>query len=143
LPLVPADRLNELLNAADIHVLPQRAGSEDLVFPSKLTNMLASGRPVVAASNPNGQVATLFADADCGIVVPPGDAGGLAEALRSLASDAARRRSLGAAGRKAAERLWDKDAVLATAFEEQIGSLLARDAQPQWQVSEQRRASAG
>jgi colanic acid biosynthesis glycosyl transferase WcaI len=143
LPLVPADRLNELLNAADIHVLPQRAGSEDLVFPSKLTNMLASGRPVVAASNPNGQVATLFADADCGIVVPPGDAGGLAEALRSLASDAARRRTLGAAGRKAAERLWDKDAVLASAFEEQIGSLMAREAQAEWQVSEPQRARVG
>ena len=32
---------------ADIHLLPQRAA--DLVMPSKLTGMLASGRPVVAA----------------------------------------------------------------------------------------------
>jgi hypothetical protein len=38
-------RLNELLNLADIHLLPQNARAADLVMPSKLTGMLASGRP--------------------------------------------------------------------------------------------------
>ncbi len=43
LPLQPADRLNDLLNLADIHLLPQLGGAANLVMPSKLTGMLASG----------------------------------------------------------------------------------------------------
>ena len=50
LPLQPAEKLNDLLNLADIHLLPQRADVADLVMPSKLTGMLASGRPVVATA---------------------------------------------------------------------------------------------
>lgn len=42
LPLQPVEKLDELLNLADIHVLPQKAGAADLVMPSKLTGMLAS-----------------------------------------------------------------------------------------------------
>jgi colanic acid biosynthesis glycosyl transferase WcaI len=115
-PLVGVERLNELLNLADIHVLPQRADAEDLVFPSKLTNMLASGRPVVATTNQNTQIADTLRG--CGVVVPPGDAQALAGALRSLAEDPARRRKLGKMARLVAERLWDKDEVLANAFAE-------------------------
>ena len=113
-PLVPTERLNELLNEADIHVLPQRADAEDLVFPSKLTNMLASGRPVVATANPGTQIATLLEG--CGVTVPPQDPAALAAALRSLADDPDRRGALGAEARRTAERLWDKHAVLSAAF---------------------------
>src|SRR5688572_20046886 len=34
LPLQPVERLNELLNLADIHLLPQRAGVDELFLPS-------------------------------------------------------------------------------------------------------------
>jgi colanic acid biosynthesis glycosyl transferase WcaI len=113
-PLQPTDRLNDLLNLADIHVLPQRSDAADLVLPSKLTNMLASGRPVVATASPGTQVADLVQD--CGIVVAPGDAAALAAALAALATDTARRRSLGEAARRLAERLWDKNHLLSQAF---------------------------
>lgn len=113
-PLQSADRLNDLLNLADIHVLPQRADAADLVLPSKLTNMLASGRPVVASANPETQVAELVRD--CGIVVPPGDVAGLAAALTALAVSRERRHSLGLAARAKAERLWDRDRILPQAF---------------------------
>jgi colanic acid biosynthesis glycosyl transferase WcaI len=33
LPFQPPERLNELVNLADIHLLPQRAGAADLVMP--------------------------------------------------------------------------------------------------------------
>ena len=113
-PLVPADQLNRLLNEADIHVLPQRADAEDLVFPSKLTNMLASGRPVVATASAGTQIATLLEG--CGLTVPPQDPAALAAALRSLADDPQRRSALGAEARRTAERLWDKHSVLSAAF---------------------------
>jgi putative colanic acid biosynthesis glycosyltransferase WcaI len=112
--LVAHDRLNDLLNLADIHVLPQRADAEDLVFPSKLTNMLASGRPVVATARAGTQIAAVLAD--CGLVVAPGDAEALAAALRALADEPERRRALGAEARRVAERLWDKNTVLNRVF---------------------------
>jgi colanic acid biosynthesis glycosyl transferase WcaI len=118
-PLVPEDRLNDLLNVADIHVLPQRADAADLVFPSKLTNMLASGRPVVATVTRGTQVAEILDG--CGVVVPPGRPAELAAALRALARDRERRRALGIEARKLAVRLWDKDTLLASAFEDYIG----------------------
>ena len=53
-------RLNELLNLADIHVLPQSAGAADLVMPSKLTGMLASGRPVIVTAHPGTELADVI-----------------------------------------------------------------------------------
>lgn len=113
-PLQAAARLNDLLNLADIHVLPQRADAADLVLPSKLTNMLASGRPVVATASAGTQVADLVRD--CGIVVPPGDATVFADALSSLAKSRDLRRTLGLKARALAEQLWDKDRLLSEAF---------------------------
>ena len=40
-----------LLGMADIHLLPQRADAADLVMPSKLIGMFASGRPVLATAH--------------------------------------------------------------------------------------------
>jgi len=114
LPLQPVDRLNELLNTADIHLLPQRADAADLVMPSKLTAMLASGRPVVATAQADTQVANVVSG--CGIVVPPGDVASLVRAVRDLLSDPERRKILGQNARKYALAHWEKNQVLSEAF---------------------------
>ena len=110
LPLQPLERLNELLNAADIHLLPQRAGAADLVMPSKLTGMLASGRPVIATAAPGTQVAS--AVEGHGIAVEPGDLQALANAAVVLADNPELRRSLGYAARMFAERELARESVL-------------------------------
>jgi len=116
IPLQPLARLNELLNLAEVHLLPQRAAAEDLVMPSKLTGIMASGRPVVATAAAGSDVARIARDG--GIVVPPGDAEAMTRALRRLLNDAALRQQLGAAGRAYALANWERDAVLQRAFEE-------------------------
>jgi colanic acid biosynthesis glycosyl transferase WcaI len=110
LPLQPVEKLNELLNAADIHLLPQRAGAADLVMPSKLTGMLASGRPVVATAAEGTQIA--HAVEGCGIVVEPGNADAMAGAVELLAGNDELRRRMGYAARLYAERELARDAVL-------------------------------
>ena len=110
LDLQPVERLSELLAMADIHLLPQRADAADLVMPSKLTGMLASGRPVIATAYPGTELASVVEE--CGLVVPPGDAAGLVGALRRLASDFALRVRLGKAGREYALSNLDKQRVL-------------------------------
>jgi len=120
LALQPASRLNDLLNAADIHLLPQRADAADLVMPSKLAFMLASGRPVVAGAAAGTALARAIEG--CGIAVPPGDAAAMAGAIRELARDEPRRRSLGAKARERAVAEWDREAIL-LAYERVLESL--------------------
>ena len=85
LPLQPFERLNEFLNNADIHLLPQQAGAADLVMPSKLTGTLSSGRPVIATADVGTQVAKVVAGK--GIVVTPSDTKAFVAAIKQLVSD--------------------------------------------------------
>jgi colanic acid biosynthesis glycosyl transferase WcaI len=110
LPLQPDERFAALLGVADVHLLPQRAEVEDLVMPSKLAAMMASGRPVLAAARADTEVANAVAHG--GLTVPPGNVEALCSALLALSADAPRRAALGAAGREYARREWDKGAVL-------------------------------
>jgi colanic acid biosynthesis glycosyl transferase WcaI len=95
------DKLNELLNLADIHLLPQRADAAGLVMPSKLTGMLASGKPIVATALPETQEVEVLKQ--CGLVVAPGEVDALAEAILLLAGDVALRNSYGDKARAFAE----------------------------------------
>jgi colanic acid biosynthesis glycosyl transferase WcaI len=121
LPLQPTERMNDWLNAADIHLLPQKAAAADLVLPSKLLGMLASGRPVVATSTPGSELAELASEA--GACTTPGDADAFADALRQLISDPEQRLMAGKRARRLAEERFGKDAVLER-FEEQLLQLV-------------------
>lgn len=109
--LQPIDRLGDLLGLATIHLLPQKASAADLVLPSKLTNMLASGRPVVATAQPGTGLAREVEG--CGIVTPPEDAAAFAEAIEALLDDPALHSRLSAAARDRALAVWAKDAIIA------------------------------
>ncbi len=91
LPLQPEERLNELLNLADVHLLPQMAGAADLVLPSKLGGMLASGRPIIAMTEVDTEIGQFLADE--AILVPAGDVTGLAGQLRKAAAAHPHRRT--------------------------------------------------
>jgi len=121
LDLQPSERLSEWLGLADIHLLPQRADVADLVMPSKLTGMLASGRVTLATAHPGTGVALALADS--GVVVPPGQPQFFVDALSELASDATRRRRLGDAARRQALETLSLDAIL-TGFERELSTLI-------------------
>jgi len=110
LPVQPAARLNALLGLADIHLLPQRADAAGAVLPSKLSGMLASGRPVVAGAHPGTDLAE--AVAGCGMIAPPDDGQAFADAILALLEHPDRRAALGAAARTKALAAWDRDAIL-------------------------------
>lgn len=110
LPLQPVERLNDLLNAADIHLLPQQSDAADLVMPSKLTGMLASGRPVIANAAQGTQVAHVVEG--CGIAVPTDDMEAIYSAVRKLVDDAHLRCTLGKAARAFAVEHMGREQVL-------------------------------
>ena len=123
LPLQPMERLNDWLNVADIHVLPQKAEAADLVLPSKLLGILASGRPVVASSPEGSELADLADQA--GACVPPGDADAFAGAIRNLVASPERRAEAGRRARLLVEDRFGMEAVLSR-FEQQLLDLVAQ-----------------
>jgi len=112
LDLQPSARVSELLNTADMHLLPQKVQVSDLMLPSKLAGMLASGRPVVAMAAPGTGIALETEGA--GLVVAPGDAQALASAIVALAGDEALRARLGAVARARAEQRWDRASIVSS-----------------------------
>ena len=110
LPLQPLERLNDLLNSADIHLLPQRASAADLVMPSRLSAMLASGRPVIATAHPGTQVAQVVEDR--GLAIPAEDDAALRAAVLLLVEDEDLRLHLGRAAREYAVAHLGKQQVL-------------------------------
>ncbi|SAK69791.1 glycosyltransferase WbuB [Caballeronia ptereochthonis] len=104
LSLQPIERLNELLNLADIHVLPQRGDVADLVMPSKLTGMFASARAVVAMAHPGTELHEAVNGR--GEVIEPENAPALIGAIERLVAEPELRARHGAEGRRfAQERL--------------------------------------
>lgn len=110
LPLQPPERLNQLLNLADLHLLPHRGKAGDLVLPSKLLGMLASGRPVLAVTCHDTQVARIVEG--CGIVVPPNNAPALAKAIKFLIENEKERAKFGRAGRAYVMQHCEKRVIL-------------------------------
>jgi colanic acid biosynthesis glycosyl transferase WcaI len=108
--LQPASRLQDLFGLASVHLLPQLAGAADLVLPSKLINMLASGRPVVATAAPGTGLADEVDDR--GLVVPPNDDVAFAAAIERFLDDDAFSVAAGAAARRRAEEHWEQGAIL-------------------------------
>lgn len=111
-PFVATERLGDLLAAADIHLLPQIEAAADLVLPSKLTAMLASGRPVIASTPPQSGLADEIQD--CGIAVQPGSADALVKAVQELKAAKGLRTALGMKARQRAEAVWCRESILSS-----------------------------
>lgn len=102
----PRDRLGELLSSADIHLASMRPGWEGVMVPSKIFGTLGAGRPLVWVGGAGSEVASVIRDADCGLIVTPGDAETLASVIRELARDPARRAQMGERARKTMVERW-------------------------------------
>ncbi len=92
--VVDEDRLEEELQAATIAFVSQQHKGTEFNIPSKIMNFMAYGLPVLAAVNPNGEVARIVEQADAGWVVDSSDPDSfprkLAEILRMPAEITAR-----------------------------------------------------
>ena len=119
-PLQPSNRLNDLLNLANIHILPQQRNAADLVMPSKLSAIIASGRPVIATAQPGTEVYKIVENV--GIVVPPEDHCALSDAIQKILCNMKHYVSLAELGRAYAINNWDKRSVLRD-FKVQIENL--------------------
>jgi len=112
LPLQSNSRLPLLLAAADLHLVVQRQKAADLVMPSKLTNIMAAGRPFIATAGEGTELARVTTESRAGLLVPPEDGRALAQAVLALAQDPGARKEMGIRARRYAEAFWDRERIL-------------------------------
>ena len=121
IPLQPLDKLNNLLNLADVHLLPQRKDAADLVMPSKLTGMLSSEKSILATAAVGTQIEKIVKST--GIVVPPEDSKAFVNAILKFVNDEKFRAAKGEAAREYAEHKLDKQIILQS-FNKSLAELM-------------------
>lgn len=99
LPYQPNALMPQIYGASDISLVPQAAATGSDAIPSKVYRIMASGRPLIAVTDEDSDLAALVTAAGCGVVVAPGDAGRLAEVLRGAPQRLAEWREMGLRGR--------------------------------------------
>ena len=95
----PIERLSEVLATGDIHLVPLRAGLASVSVPSKSYSILAAGRPMLAAIDPNTEIPNMLRESGAGIAVEPDSAPAFIEALGQLVSNRELLLEMGARGR--------------------------------------------
>lgn len=118
----PADRLAEVLSAADIAIISQAAGMAELSLPYKLYGILAAARPFVFIGPAESEIVDLCRETACGAHVSPGDSAGLARTIAGLREDEVLRAEMGRRGRALFESRFSS-AVAAEQWVELIESL--------------------
>jgi glycosyltransferase involved in cell wall biosynthesis len=99
LPFVSREDYPALVAASNVGLVTLKKTMKTPVVPSKLATYLAAARPVIAGLNPESDACALIREADCGVLVPPGEAEGLAAAVRRLLENPQQAADLGARGR--------------------------------------------
>ncbi|HTB79793.1 MAG TPA: glycosyltransferase family 4 protein [Opitutaceae bacterium] len=99
-PPQPRALLPETLALGDLHFVTLRPGCEQLVFPSKLHGIVAVGRPVLFVGPRDCALARLVTGHGLGAVFAREETALLAETIRSLRDDPARRHAWGEAAEK-------------------------------------------
>lgn len=79
----PRELLSLSLSTADVHVVGLARGLSGYVVPSRLYGILAAGRPVIVAADPESETARVVLEEGCGVLVPPGRPELLAQAIRA------------------------------------------------------------
>lgn len=96
--------IEQAYHAADIFVMP----STREAFGMVLVEAMASALPVIS-SKLDGVTDEIVAHGDTGVLVPAGDAGALADAIRDLAGNAAGAAAMGARARESVVRRYGLD----------------------------------
>ena len=118
----PAERVPEVLVTADVHVVLLRAGLGASSVPSKIYSALAAGRPLVASVDEGTEAARVLDEAGAGLAVPPDDLDAFVSAVERLVDNPELRATMGAAGRRWAER-WRSPTSVAAAYADLVDEL--------------------
>ena len=80
----PLEKLNDLLNMADVQLVMQKANASDLVMPSKLTGILSVGGVALVTTSKDSSLYDMVCDNNIGVVIEPESRQELTHAIEDL-----------------------------------------------------------
>lgn len=119
----PREKVNEVLGAADLHLVLLKKGLAKSSTPSKLYGILAAGRPVLASIDVGSEVANIVAKAGAGRAVAPDNPADFVATLDQLLDDKEELEEMGRRGREFIE-LWFSPGAQAEAYEALFSELI-------------------
>jgi glycosyltransferase involved in cell wall biosynthesis len=103
---------NIFLNACDIGLITLAPGMYGLGVPSKAYNIMAAGKPIIAAVEADSEIGLMVIEENIGWVVSPGSPQALVNAIIDAKSDPDRLRKMGTRSRIVAENKYSFPKVL-------------------------------
>lgn len=109
LPFQPREKFSEMLAAADIGLVTLNESASLSSLPSKIFNVMASARPILAVSPPGSEMTQIVDAAGCGWNVPPGSPERLAETIIQLKERETDLTQMGKNGRTCLEKNYSRN----------------------------------
>lgn len=121
LPYQDRENLPYSLTACDLAFVSIAPGLEGVVAPSKLYGIMAAGRAIAAVCAPKSYLHKLITNAGCGACFTHNDSEGLANFIRSLATNPTLAQTMGQAGRNYLERHFTPE-IIAEQYKQVLNS---------------------
>jgi colanic acid biosynthesis glycosyl transferase WcaI len=112
MPFQKREALNDIQATADISLVTMHSDKGKFSVPSKVLTYMAAARPIIASVDLDSPTAEQIAKADCGIVIPAGDADALANAIMTLRNSENLRSRFGRNGREYIEKYLNADSAV-------------------------------
>jgi colanic acid biosynthesis glycosyl transferase WcaI len=106
LPTQPRDELSASLNGCDVAIVSLVSGMAGISVPSRIYNIMAAGKPVIAVTDLESELAQVVLEERIGWVVPPDRPGRLAEVILEARANPDCRAEMGLRARAAAENVY-------------------------------------
>lgn len=111
LPYQPRDVFLQIRAASNVQLSLYRVGSARFSLSSKIYEIMAAGRPLLAAADRDSDIWDIVHTTGCGLCVEPEKPDQLLEAVLTLYQNKDECRTMGERGRRSAERRYSKETV--------------------------------
>ncbi|MBN1814658.1 MAG: glycosyltransferase family 4 protein [Anaerolineae bacterium] len=118
----PRSDQSSFLNACDTAIVSLVPGMAGVGVPSRMYNVMAAGKPVIAAVDSDSELALVVREEQVGWIVPPGQPERIAEAILEARAHPQRLVEMGTRARSAAEAKYSSRRVL-DFYRELLGDL--------------------
>jgi glycosyltransferase involved in cell wall biosynthesis len=108
-PFQPVEQLSQSMGAADIHLVSLKPELEHCIVPSKFYGVLAAARPTIFIGDPEGEIAMVLRDFQCGLSLCPGEVETLVSSILLLHNSPISRQTMGNNARYLMETAYSKE----------------------------------
>lgn len=108
----PREQLTLSLTACDIALISFIPGMTGVSVPSRMYNIMAAGKPMIAITDSNSELARVVFEEEIGWVVPPKDLKGLRMTILEAKANMGRLAAMGRRARQCDEKKYSYDSVI-------------------------------